>query len=183
MRIEINLLPPSYFEAKKRQQMILLGIAGGILVVALFIGFNVMKFVQANNLKRQIAQVEEEQKKYETVLTELERIRQQKTQVEEREKLLDELLTRQARWPNFLVQFGRATPDSIYLMSLKNGGGADRLTFTVDGRALSKQAVADFLNSLVHKLPGVDASSVQQIVEQSPNPGNTSFLISFSMKL
>ncbi len=181
MRIEVNLLPPSYFEAKKRQQMILLGIAGGGLALALIVAFNVMKFIQANSLAKQIQAVEAEQKKYETVLVELERIRSQQAQVEEREKLVKDLIKFQIQWPQVLVNFAKAIPATVWISSMKSTDGGKR-SFTLEGRAISKQAVVDFLRN-IQIMPGIEMATINQIVETGTGSSNTSFLISFTVTM
>jgi len=179
MRLEINLLPASYFEAQKKRQRIILGILAGVLVAVGFIGFNVWKFAQAARLAKQIQAIEEEQKKFETVLAEIDRIRQQQAQVDEREKLVKELLTHQSQWPAFMTSLLRAIPPTVWLKTIKNNPVGTKRSFTVEGRALSKQAVADFLRQVASHVPKVESANLVQITEPSQEVGSTTFQVVF----
>lgn len=182
MRIEINLLPASFFEAKKKKQLVWLGIGAGALVILLFVGFNVMKIMQSSKLKSAIQKVEEEQKSYANELAEIDRIKQQQALVEERERVLKDLIKLQSYWPRYLDNFGKILPATVWISNMRSSGGGESRSFSLEAKAISKQAVAEFLTNLYTKLPNVDNYTVSQITDSS-TLGGTAFLVTFSVKL
>ncbi|OGF45913.1 MAG: hypothetical protein A2452_06250 [Candidatus Firestonebacteria bacterium RIFOXYC2_FULL_39_67] len=149
MLIEINLLPESYYKAKRLKQMIALGILIVIVVVTGMVGLYLVTLAQVQTLKSQIKEVESKQQEFTQTLIEMENIKKTNASVKEYLDVINELKDKQVYWLLILDSFNKTIPNNIWLNSLSNkveAGGVR--TFTATGVALYKESVADFATNL-----------------------------------
>jgi len=147
--IEINLLPESYFKAKRKKQIIAAVIGGGILLAICLVVLYLFTLMNIASLNSKIEKVEKERKEFDKILTEIDNIKKTKAVVKERLDAINELLDSQVVWPLLLYNFNKTIPNNVWLTSLTNKieAGGFR-TWTVDGISLFKEAVADFISNL-----------------------------------
>lgn len=148
MYIKINLLPESFYKARKKKQLIFLSaIVGGVLVVIL-IAMYIFKISQINSLKKEIAKIKTEQSKYTETLNKIDAIKRDKADLEERLKVINTLLETQVTWPKLLNEINLVVPANLWLKVVTNKHEVAGKSFSVEGTAVSKSAVADFLYNL-----------------------------------
>ncbi|OGF50711.1 MAG: hypothetical protein A2044_03965, partial [Candidatus Firestonebacteria bacterium GWA2_43_8] len=179
MLIEINLLPESYYKAKRLKQMIALGILIVIVVVAGMVGLYVVTLAQAQSLKTQIKEVEEKQKEFTQTLIEMENIKKTNASVKEYLDVINELKDKQVYWSLILDNVNKTIPNNVWLNSLNNkveAGGVR--TFTATGVGLYKESVADFATNLNESTGFFKNAFVSSMTEAVIN-GRTS--INFAM--
>ena len=86
--IRINLIPPEYTAAQdKKNQQILLGTGGSLLVFFLVI-FWVLKSREASSLEGQITQAEADLAKYQSIVSQIERIEADKSQLSDKQDVI-----------------------------------------------------------------------------------------------
>ena len=149
MLIEINLLPESYYKAKRLRQMIALAILGVIVVVAVMVGLYAVVLAQLATLNNEIKRVETRQKEFIETLNKIDNIKRTKAQVDEYLGVITDLKDRQVLWPLLLDGFNKTVPGNVWVNNLNNkqDPGGFR-TFTVTGVGLFKEAIADFVSNL-----------------------------------
>ncbi|OGF48652.1 MAG: hypothetical protein A2231_01470 [Candidatus Firestonebacteria bacterium RIFOXYA2_FULL_40_8] len=149
MLIEINLLPESYYKAKRLKQMIALAILIVIVVAASMIGLYLVTLAQVQTLKSQIKDVEAKQQEFTQTLIEMENIKKTNASVKEYLDVINELKDKQVYWSLILDNINRTIPHNVWLNSLNNkveAGGVR--TFNATGVGLYKESVADFATNL-----------------------------------
>ncbi|MFH1825380.1 MAG: PilN domain-containing protein [Candidatus Firestonebacteria bacterium] len=147
--IEINLLPDSYFKAKRKKQIIAAITGGVILFAVILVGLYLFTLMNVARISGEIKKVEEEQAKIKNILEEINNINRTKSFVQERIGVINELLDSQTIWFLLLDNFNKCIPSNIWLSSLTNKMEASGFrTFTVDGISLFKESVADFIFNL-----------------------------------
>ena len=144
--LELNLVPESYFKAKRMARILAVAIGGGILLIAILAMFYVYTMSQISNLKGDISRVELEKKKYAKTLADIELLNSKTKAVEERLKSIDELQEQQALWILLVDDFGKCVPNNLWVISLNNKreAGGTR-TFSCSGISLFKEVIADLL--------------------------------------
>lgn len=148
MYVEINLLPESFYKAKKQKKIIFLSVIGGGIIVVFFIALYVSMISEISFLKKEIENVKSEQAKFVDVLNKIDAIKKDKTNLEERLKIINTLINLQAVWPKLLDDLNRVVPDTVYLKVVSSKAEGTGKSFSIEGIAVSKSAVADFLYSL-----------------------------------
>ena len=147
--IEINLVPESYYKAKRLKKILALAIGGGIIGAAIMVVLYGIAFTRVAILKGDISKVEQEQKVYEKTLAEIDTINKKTKLVEDRLGSINSLQEQQVIWILIMDEFGKCVPNNLWIRSLTNKleGGGFR-TFSCDGVSLFKEVIADFLIKL-----------------------------------
>ena len=144
--IEINLVPESFYRAKRLRKILAVAIGGGILGAAIMVLLYAFTLARVTILNNEISMLEREQKIYEKTLAEIENINKKTKMVDERIKSINDLQEQQVAWILMMDEFGRSVPNNLWISSLTNKmeGGGFR-TFSCDGISLFKEVIADFL--------------------------------------
>lgn len=148
MYIEINLLPESFYKSREKKKLIFLFAIGGVVIVGLFIILYILKISEISFLKKGIEKIKSEQARYADVLNKIETIKKDKTNLEQRLNVINTILNLQSVWPKLLDDLNRITPDTIWLKVVSSKPEGTGKSFSIEGAAVSKSAVADFLYSL-----------------------------------
>jgi len=149
MLIEINLLPESYYKAKRLKRIIAFAVIGVIVVVAVMVGLYAVVLTELTTLNNEIKVVETRQQEFIKTLNEIDNIKKTKAQVDEYLGVITDLKDRQVLWPLILDNFNKTVPANVWLNALNNKSDAGGFkTFTVTGVGLFKESVADFVSNL-----------------------------------
>lgn len=179
MIIEINLLPKSYYISKRRKQMGLMLVGIGLILVLLLGGLYVSKLMQVIKIKNKINEVTKEQQKYTAILAQIESIKKDESTLMERKNIYDTLRKEQKIWAEILDKLNKSVPNNLWFTSVTNSKakGGDR-SFTILGSAVSKVAVANFINNLKNSN---FFSDVTFETINDTGPGNNLSRISFNV--
>lgn len=147
--IEINLLPESFYKSKRKKQLILIITGAAFVAAAVLVGLYVLAFMRVTILNGRIETIEAQQKSFEKVLFEIDNIKKSRKFLEDRKGSIRELQEAQVYWVLILDDFNKCIPNNLWLNSFTNKveAGGSR-TFSVDGIALFKEVVADFISNL-----------------------------------
>ena len=184
MTIEINLLPESFYKAKRKKKLIILLVGVCIVFLAIVLGVYFKKVIELAKINKEIHQVEEEQKKYEQILKEIEQINKDRKLVAEKEKVISSLQNQQIKWPRFLYNFNQAVPNLMWVKSLTNTSQGNLRRFTLKGNAVNKNTVTKFLANLELRVQGIQNIELKNIFDTGgAEIGRVSFEIVFTVKL
>jgi|GEM_PF-3545394 len=147
--ITINLLPRSFYEARKSKQRNILIVIGAVLICMAAIGLYINKWSQTRQLQKEIDDVKKQQQAYTETLTKLKEIEADKAFVEKRMGIINDLLKRQAIWPKLMAVFNDTIPQQIWVDSIISSVVAgEQRNFTIKGTSIAKYAVADFVDNI-----------------------------------
>lgn len=165
MYININLLPKSYYEAKKAKQQKIIFISAGITFVAILGILYSIQFQQVRSIQAEINKITNEGSQYDKELTKIEEIRKSQEFLKNRLKVIDDLLIRQEIWPAIMTEISRAVPNTLWITSMLSSPSGTGKMFTIDGTALSKNSVAKFIDNLQSSQLFEDVK-LEQVIEK-----------------
>ncbi len=167
--IKINLLPREERRRKTPVNTALwLGIAGGVLVLALMgYGWYWLNG-EISGIRSQIADSQAQLKRYEQEAKLVDKIREDKKLLEDKIKVIESLVVAQGGPVRLLDELSRAVPNEVWLTSLSRSGKR----VDVSGIAFSNFSVANFMTNLSKQsglLSNVDLLVSEKVtVEQVP---------------
>ncbi len=143
--IRINLLPAR--EARRRVELrrqlqvamvtVLAAVGGGVW------GYT----IQNSDLvarQQELAGVEEEVKRLEQVIKEVQKFETKKTQLDKKVGAIEDLKTNQRRPAHVLDEISRSLPDQMWLVSIKDTGGS----LQISGKSFDNVGIAAFMENL-----------------------------------
>ncbi len=144
--LELNLVPDSYFKAKRMARILAIAIVSAVLLVAIMALIYLYMVTQVSNTKGDISRVEVERTKYAKTLADIELLNAKTKAVEERLKSIDDLQQEQALWILLVDDFGKCVPNNLWIISLNNKKEVNGTrTYTCSGMSLFKEVIADLL--------------------------------------
>jgi Tfp pilus assembly protein PilN len=148
--IKVNLLPREIYAARAQQQIKVVGIAvGAILVVALLAYYGSL-FARAKSLAKELAEAQTELQKYERIDAEVKAFQQQESALSSRYSVIQKLLKGTLTYPKFFEDFMALLPSDIWVGRVATTTDSSYgLAVTVEAKALSSFAIADWLTNLL----------------------------------
>lgn len=168
--IRINLLPPEFVAAQdKKNQQVLLG-TGGTAITVLLLLFWVIKSRQAAALETKIQESEAELAKFQSIVSQIEKIEQDKAQLSAKRDVIQNLNRSRLVYPVFFEDLLPIIPSDVWVTNIQisEQGGAMRIVFA--SNAASNFALATWLSNLQQSthFSGVELSPINY------NSGETS---------
>lgn len=161
--IRINLLPPEYAAAQdKREQQVLFGTAGVILVVILFT-FWFLQSRKAARLERQINEAEAELKKFQAIISQIEVINTSKKQLTDKRDVIRNLNQSRLTYPVFFEDMLPIIPSDVWVTNVQiTEQGTGGMKIVLNSNALSNFAVATWLTNLqqCNHFSGIELSQI-----------------------
>lgn len=177
--IKINLLPPEYAAAqRKKEQQILLGTVGGILVIGL-VGFWGGKKARAASLEKEVAQAEAELKKYENIVAQIENIEKNKKRLTGKRDVIRNLNRTRLVYPVFFEDLLPVIPSNVWVRRISIKEEGKRFVIQMDSNAISNYALATWLTNL-EESPHFKDPTIGPIAYSTPKDGGVPTL-SFSL--
>jgi Tfp pilus assembly protein PilN len=147
--IKINLLPPEIYAAKAQQQIKVLGLAIGVVVAVLLLGYYATQFKRSRDLDMDLAAAKSELQKYEALDAEVKSFQQQESQLNSRLSVIRQLLKGTLTYPKFFEDFIALLPADIWIGSLATTTDPSYgLAVTINAQSLTSFAIADWLTNL-----------------------------------
>lgn len=148
--IKVNLLPREIYAARAQQQIKAVGIAvGGILVVGLLAYYGSL-LSRAKSLANELGEARTELQKYERIDAEVKAYQQQENSLSSRYSVIQQLLKGTLTYPKFFEDFMALLPSEIWVGRISTTTDPSYgLAVTVEAKALSAFAVADWLTNLL----------------------------------
>ena len=146
--IRINLLPPEYDQAQaKREQQVLFGGAGAVIVVILAMVW-VFQARRAAALEVKIVNAQAELAKFQAIVSQIDKIEQDKSRLTAKRDVIRNLNRSRLVYPVFFEDLLPIVPSDVWVTSIQmveQGGG---MRITMNANALSNFAVATWLTNL-----------------------------------
>jgi len=176
--IKINLLTPEKTKKTKKKvqmesQLIWLGLAAVLLVVAWYAGWSVLDD-SVERLNADKVRLTQELAQLKVQVKEVENFEADKLKAQEKIQVIQQLRKNQSIPVYLLDEISKRLPDRVWLMSLREQSGTVELT----GQATTNHEIVDFINNLK------EASAFQdiQIVESRQNKEQNITVYSFRLK-
>jgi type IV pilus assembly protein PilN len=160
--IRINLIPPEFsaIQEKKNQQL-LLGTAGSIAAFLLILLW-VVKSRQAATLQTQIAQAEADLAKYQSIVSQIERIEADKAQLSAKRDVIRNLNRSRLIYPVFFEDLLPIIPSDVWVTNIQISEQGNQMKINMNSNATSNFAVATWLSNLQQSthFSGIDLSAI-----------------------
>lgn len=146
--IKINLLPVK--EKKKRKEFII-GFFVVLFLAVVLLGMfwiYIQRVRVRSDLKKEIAQIEEESKGYQEKINEMKDLEAKENSLETFRKTIKSISETQRKVVVAFDQLAANLPDGIWFTNVTQGKGADGNKFTIQGYALARSNLQDFLTNL-----------------------------------
>jgi len=171
--IRINLLPIEYIEAQsKKEQKILLGTAGTLVIVSMILFLSVKKR-QAAVLHNDIARAQAELDKYQTIVAQINQIQSDKQRLTEKRDVIKNLNRSRLTYPVLLDDLLPIIPPDVWTTNMQFEDQGKQIRISMDMNATSNYALATWLSNLQHSLHFTGASLVGSIGYQKSEQGQT----------
>jgi type IV pilus assembly protein PilN len=160
--IRINLLPPEYEQAQaKREQQVLFGGAGAVIVV--FLGLIWMfQARRAAALEVKIVNAQAELAKFQAIVSQIERIEQDKQRLTAKRDVIRNLNRSRLVYPVFFEDLLPIVPSDVWVTSIQLVEQGGNMRVTMNANALSNFALATWLTNLQQSrhFSGIDLSAI-----------------------
>lgn len=184
--IKVNLLPREIYAARAQQQIKVVGMAvGGILVAGLLAYYGSL-YARSKALTKELDGARAELQKYERIDAEVKAAQQQENSLRSRYEVIQQLLKGTLTYPKFFEDFMALLPADIWVSRISTTTDpSSGLNVSADAKALSSFAIADWLTSLQNAKDLCSDVRLGAITveEQGDGPGAIySFTMTFNYK-
>jgi type IV pilus assembly protein PilN len=144
--LKINLLPIRQLQRQAAARNELFGFAACFVLILLILGaISMMQTSRANAIQPEITRLNQEEKKYDTILLEIRKLEQDKKELENRINIIRQLKTDSQLTVHILDEVARRLDSTrMWLTSLDQQGNS----LSLKGIALDNKTIAEFMNAL-----------------------------------
>ncbi|MBK8574123.1 MAG: PilN domain-containing protein [Elusimicrobia bacterium] len=147
--IKVNLLPREIYAIRAQQQFKMVGIVVGAVTVVALLAYYGSLLARSTSLSKELAAAQTELQKYERIDAEVKAFQQQESALSSRYSVIQKLLKGTLTYPKFFEDFMALLPADIWVGRMSTTTDpANGLAVSVDAKALSAFAVADWLTNL-----------------------------------
>jgi len=149
--IRINLLPEGLESAPTRINPAVPLSVSAIIPISLLLVFHLFVLMpKRRNLERDVKILQEELKRYEPIIAQVEALEKAKMQLTQRKSVIQQLENERLRYPQFFDDFVKLIPNNVWLTNLVTtlAQGASGLSVNMDVMALDNYAIADLVSNL-----------------------------------
>jgi Tfp pilus assembly protein PilN len=115
---QVNLLPPELRQRQATRRSTSLAIAGGLVLVALVVGFSLLKASELSQKHEDLAAQREVNARVQQQIAELERYGSLQAQLLTKEQLIAKVYTNEVSWSGILLDVSRVIPADAYLTAM-----------------------------------------------------------------
>jgi Tfp pilus assembly protein PilN len=183
--IRVNLLPREIYAARAQQQIKVVGIGFGVLVVAILLAYYGSLVMKSKSLAKELVVAQAELQKYERIDAEVKAFQQQESALSSRYSVIQQLLKGTLTYPKFFEDFMALLPSDIWIGRLTTTTDASYgLAVALEAKSLTSFAIADWLSNLQSSslCSGVRLGPIN-VEEQGDGPGKIySFTLNFDYR-
>jgi len=182
--IEINLIPQKVKKAKKMQMAIGAAVAGAVVLAVGMLAFVFFWQSKTAKIESQIKKIDAESASLQDKIEEVKRFNAMEDVYKKKKAIIDSLMVAQSMWPELLDRVGEMMLPDMWLTSLSQDKIKDEgVGVKIQGYALSKVIIADFLKRLETSTMVMDLTAAQIGEQVVDNISVVSFDISFLYKM
>lgn len=167
--IRINLLPPEYASAQeKKDQQLVLGTVGSFFVLVLFL-FWMVKSRQAAALEGNITEAEAELAKYQSIVSQIERIEGDKAQLSAKREVIRSLNRSRLIYPVFFEDLLPIIPADVWVTNIQIAESGAQMKISMNSNATSNFALATWLSNLQQSthFSAIDLSAISYSTQEN----------------
>jgi Tfp pilus assembly protein PilN len=181
--IKINLLPVK--ETKRRKQMVLFLYAGLLLaaVFALMGWFWWVQYQKVDDLKAQIAKVDEESKGYADKIKEVKDLQVKEASLETFRAIIKSVYDVQKKTLSALDQLAMDLGDDMRLIAIDQGVGPTADILTVKGSSLTQAAIQQYAERLRRPGGALSEPTISDLLANQSAPGMSGRVYTFTIKV
>ncbi len=181
--IKINLLPVK--ETKRRKQMILFVYAGLLLaaVFAVMGWFWWVQYQKVDDLKAQIAKVDEESKGYAEKIKEVKDLQVKEASLETYRGIITSVYDLQKKTLSALDQLAMDLGEDMRLISIDQGTAAAADVLTVKGSSLNQAAIQEYVARLRRPGGALSEPTIADLLANQSAPGMSGRVYTFTIKV
>ncbi len=152
--VKVNLLPPRVKQARAQRLLITSGVAAGLLILSVPLGWWYLRWSTVNDLNTELRQVKAEAVGYESVIKRNEELKVQEAALEKNLKMIDKLVASQSRWIHVMemLSSAQARARDLWLTSVSGsvlkGKDQGKIGLTVGGMTFSVASLDEFIQAL-----------------------------------
>lgn len=182
--IRINLLPPEYEQAQaKREQQVLFGGAGAVIIVLLAtVWMFQARRVQALEVK--IINAQAELSKFQAIVSQIEKIEQDKTRLTSKRDVIRNLNRSRLVYPVFFEDLLPIIPSDVWVTTIQLVEQSGAMKVTMNSQAQSNFALATWLTNLQQSrhFSSIDLSAISYATAPDTNLQTLGFTITCQYK-
>jgi Tfp pilus assembly protein PilN len=115
---QVNLLPPELRQRQARRRSTSLAIAGGLVLVAIVVGFSLLKASELSQKHEDLAAQREVNARVQQQIAELQKYGALQAQLQTKEQLIAKVYTSEVSWSGILLDVSRVIPPDAYLTAM-----------------------------------------------------------------
>jgi Tfp pilus assembly protein PilN len=147
--IRINLLSPDSIKKEERNEIVILAALFFILVVAIATINYALGLRTYNQIQLRVTQTEQELRKYETIVQQVETLKATKSVLETKKNVISMLMTGRLVYPKFMEQLSALLSGGVWFKSMTTQSQADgRMNIVLNGEASDNYSIADTLAAI-----------------------------------
>ncbi|MFH1380365.1 MAG: PilN domain-containing protein [bacterium] len=183
--IKINLIPNETVKKRSQGDLMIAGILIGGLVLFAFAGTFVYRKAKKARLKKELITAQNELKKYQDIVNQVEALKQEKTALEQRRNVIKSLLAGRLLYPKFLDQLIAGIPQGIWITNCStNNEGQNSLGIQIQATSFSNFAIADWITTLESSkdFSNVELGSISASEQEVGKSKRKQLILVFSIK-
>jgi Tfp pilus assembly protein PilN len=182
--IEINLIPQKVKKAKKMQMVIMGGVFVAAIAAAGMLAFVFFWQSKIAKIDSEIKKIDAESASLQDKIAECKSFTAKEDVYNKKKAIIDSLMVAQSMWPELLDRLGEMMLPDMWLITLQQSKLKDEgVVINIQGYALSKVIIADFLKRLETSTRVMDLAAAQIGERLVDNISVVFFDISFLYKI
>jgi Tfp pilus assembly protein PilN len=178
--IEINLLPAKLKKAKQMQvYYVYAGLAGSVIVI-IALSMLWMQQQKIAEVDKEIRRIDAQSEALKDKIAMVQQFRSMEETYTKKKEIVDKLLIEQSVWTEALDRIGAMLPQDVWLLVLAETKAKEEGNqIQVDGFAVSRSIVADFVKEIEKSGAADEVKVVNMVEERRNNRDVVKFVISF----
>ncbi len=152
--VNINLLPKEFIQQQKLRQYFKLAIFGTSIIVLITLIIYIQQLSIVNELNATILKLDEEIKKVQQTVDEVNRLKSVKSTLESRKQLVEQLYKNSLVYPKFMVDLLKVLDENVWITSMRTTFEYDENKFvsfikvSLNCNSYDKIAIANFVSNI-----------------------------------
>lgn len=182
--IKINLIPIETVKKRSQADLIILGGALGGFIVLSVAGLFFMRKATLNTLEKDIVIAENELRKYQNIVNQVEALKKRKASLEQRRNIIRSLLAGRLTFPKLMDELIASIPEGIWISNCLTKSKGDTVDLDIKASSFTNFAIADWITTLEDSksFMNVELGTISATKQQLPNTKRSQLILNFQIK-